>query len=121
MAETEAAAALHLAEDQRQPGRARLRSNNVDFPKAAAPIALQDLHALPLQFGAGQILAAYADLPLRFCCRHRPPPHGSMRTPALIVQHRSKLWKPRNCRLWKPPVEHRVAPTRQPSQDNSWA
>src|SRR6476619_8441986 len=91
--EAQSAAAFHLAEDQRQSVDARLRSNNVDLTQPAAPVPLQDLHALPLQFGARQVLATYPDLLLRFRRRHLPPPYGSMRMPTRIVRSRRNLWK----------------------------
>src|SRR5687767_935538 len=80
MAESEPAAALHLTKDQRQPSVSDFRGDNVDLPASAAPIALQHLHALPLQLSTGQVLPAYAQLLLGLRPRHRPPPNESMRT-----------------------------------------
>ena len=102
MTEAEPASAFHLTEDQREPGRTRLGGDNVDLTEPTPPIPLQHLQALPLKFGASEVLPAYADLLLGFRRRHRPPPHGSMRTPWQIVRdheicgnHSGRLWKPR--------------------------
>src|SRR6185312_1324383 len=101
MTKAQSAAAFHLAEDQRQSADARLRRNNVDLTQPAAPVPLEDLHALPSQFGARQVFATYPDLLLRFRRRHRPPPYESMRTPTRIVRARRNLWKPPIRTLWK--------------------
>src|SRR5687767_13091852 len=101
MAETEPAATLHLTEDQGEPCAPDIRSDNVDLSEPTAPIALQHLHALPLQLSTGQILPAYAELLLRLRLRHRPPPYGSMRTRIRNRAGAPNLWKPSASHLWK--------------------
>src|SRR5829696_5508401 len=101
MAETEPAATLHLTEDQGEPCAPDIRSDNVDLSEPTAPIALQHLHALPLQLSTGQILPAYAELLLGLRLRHHPPPYEAcVRGPGIVRAHQN-LWKPSASHLWK--------------------
>jgi hypothetical protein len=85
-----------------EPSVSDFRGDNVDLSEPTAPIALQHLHALPLQLSTGQILPAYAELLLGLRLRHRPPPYGSMPTRTRNRAGSPNLWKPSGATCGEP-------------------